>query len=252
MFGRKQRDDFDARLAHQIDIAAPLAIEAGLIGDQADALALQRLEAVRHQNIEAGECFGVTVDFAVHAGGGEGFVIAGKGHARHRDSHRCGGDGGDFRAHRSERGARGGMHAVGEQDDVGLSGRVDPDGRSGEAGVAEGADGEQLAAVAGEGRIDIPAQAAQDGLVGRALRLGELPDGERIEEADAIQLAAVDHHLREAGKVVGRGEEPGVSGHAAHVARGGVVNYAAQRHAGGRETLGGRDAGNPTRRAEET
>ena len=40
------------------------------------------------------------------------------------------------------------MHAVGQQDDVGLGGGVDPDRRSGEAGVAVGADGEQFAAVA--------------------------------------------------------------------------------------------------------
>jgi len=91
-----------------------------------------------------------------------------------------------------------------------LGGRIDPDGCSGEAGVAEGADGKQLAAVAGKRRIDVPAQAAQDGLVRRALRLGELPDGERIEQADAIQFAAIDHHLREAGQVVGGGEEAGV------------------------------------------
>ncbi len=245
VLGREQRGEIDACLAHQVDIAAALAIETGLIGDQTDALALQGLEAVCRQNIEAGKRFGVAAYVAVYAGRGESFVITGEGHALHRDSHRGGGDGGDFRTHRSERRTRRGVDAVREQNHVGLGGGVDPDGRAGEAGMAERADGKQLAAVAGKRRIDIPAEASQDGLVGRTLRLGELLNGERIEETDAIEFAAVEHHLREAGQVVGGGKKPGVSGHASHVARGGVVNHAAQRNAGGGQTLGGRDSRNP-------
>ena len=95
-------------------------------------------------------------------------------------------------------------------------------------GVAVGADGEQLAAIAGVRRIDVPAEAAQNGLIGRALRLGELPDGERAEEAHAVEFAAVEHHLGEARQVVGGGEQAGVARHAAHVARGGVVHHSAQ------------------------
>ncbi len=54
VLGRKQRGDVDPGLTHQIHIAAALAIEAGLIGDQADAFAGERLEFLRHQNVEAG------------------------------------------------------------------------------------------------------------------------------------------------------------------------------------------------------
>ena len=63
-----------------------------------------------------------------------------------------------------------GMHAVGEQDHVGAAGGIDPDGSSGESGVAVGADGKQFAAIARIGRVDIPAEAAQDGLIGGRLR----------------------------------------------------------------------------------
>ena len=58
-----------------------------------------------------------------------------------------------------------------------------------------------------------------------------LRDGERAEQADAIEFAAVQHHLGEARQVVGGGEHAGVPGHAAHVTRGRVVHHAAQRRA---------------------
>ena len=56
--------------------------------------------------------------------------------------------------------------------------------------------------------------------------LGELLDREWAEETDAIQLTAVEHHLREARQVGGGGEHAGVSRHAAHGPRGGVVDHA--------------------------
>src|SRR5207253_5866616 len=103
------------------------------------------------------------------------------------------------------------------------------------------ADGEKLTAIAGVRRIDIPAETAKNRLVGWTLRLGEFSDGERAEDAGAIQLASVEHHLRKAGQVVGRGEEARVAGDAAHIAGRRVVNYASKRRSGFGGTLGGRD-----------
>ena len=135
------------------------------------------------------------------------------------------------------------MHAIGQQDDVSVGLGVHPHGRAGEAGVAERADGEELAAIARMRRIDIPAEAAQDGLIGRGLRLGELGNGERPEDSDALERAAIEHHLGETRQVVGGGEQAGMSRHTAHVAGRGVVHHAAQgrRIPGG--ALGGRDPG---------
>ena len=46
----------------------PCAIEAGLIGDQADALALQRREILLLQNVEAGEHAMIGRDIPMRAG----------------------------------------------------------------------------------------------------------------------------------------------------------------------------------------
>src|ERR1017187_5858281 len=123
------------------------------------------------------------------------------------------------------------MDAVGKNNDVRLGGWVDPEGSAGESRVAVGADWEQLPAVARIRRIDIPPEPAQDRLVGRRLRLGELLHGERAEDAHAPQFAAVEQHLRVARQVVSRGKQARMPGHAAHVARRGVVYYPAQRWA---------------------
>ena len=172
--------------AHQVDIAPALAVHAGLVGDQADALALERLEVLRRQHVEAGERCAVAADFAAHAGAGERLVVPVSVTPGASMPSAAATMVATLAAQRRERRPRVGVHAVGQQDDVALGRRVDPDGSAGEAGVAVGADGEQLAAVAGVGRVDVPAEAAQDGLVGRGLRLGELLHRERAEEADAV------------------------------------------------------------------
>src|SRR5713226_4169141 len=61
------------------------------------------------------------------------------------------------------------MHAIGEQYDVSLAEWIDPDGSPCETGVAVGADRKQLTAIGRKGRIDIPAQSTQDGLIRRRL-----------------------------------------------------------------------------------
>ena len=239
---RKQRGDLHARLPHDVDIAAALAVETGVVGDQPDALALEGREFLIFEHVEPGLGGSVARHFAPRARAAQGLVVAGERDALRVDSERRRHDGRHLAAQRREGRPRVGMHAVGQQDDVRLARRVDPDGGAGEAGVAVGADGEQVAAIAGERRIDVPAQAAQDRLVGRALRLGELLDGHRAEHAHAVQLAAVEHHLCEARQVVGSGEHSRVAGNAAHIARGGVMHHAAQRRLVFGQLLGGRDA----------
>ena len=138
---------------------------------------------------------------------------------------------------------RGGVDAIGEENDVALAGGIDPDGRAGEAGVAEGTDGEQFAAIARRAANRCPSRGRAEWADRAGSAARELLDGEGTDDADAIELAAIEHHLGEAGEVVGGGEESGVSGDAAHVAGGGVVDHAAERRAGLACPLGGGDAG---------
>ena len=51
---REQRHHLDAGLPHKIHVAAAQAIHAGLVGDQADALAGQGAEFLRRQDVQAG------------------------------------------------------------------------------------------------------------------------------------------------------------------------------------------------------
>ena len=80
------------------------------------------------------------------------------------------------------------MHGIGQQNDVAAAEWIDPDRSAGESGVAVGADGKQFAAIARIWRIDVPAQAAQNRLIGGRLRCGEFLDGGGAEEPDAIGL----------------------------------------------------------------
>jgi len=107
------------------------------------------------------------------------------------------------------------VNAVGQQNDVCLGVWIDPERSAGEACMAERADREQLAAVARVGRIDIPAEPAQNRLIGRGLRFGEFLNRGRAHDAHAVQLAAIQHHLREAGQISGGGEHAGMAGYAA-------------------------------------
>ena len=72
------------------------------------------------------------------------------------------------------------------------------------------------------GRIDVPAQAAQGGAAGRALRRRHRLDGGRLQDV----LAAGQHHLRELGEVVGGGEHAGLARDAAHAVGERIVDVA--------------------------
>ncbi len=121
------------------------------------------------------------------------------------------------------------MHDVGQDDQVRVAERIDPHRSSGESGVAIGTDRKQFAAIAGIGGIDIPAEAAQNRLIGGRLRRGEFLDRGGAEQADSIALAVVQHHLRELGEIGRGGEHAGMTRDAAHVAGRIVVHLAAQR-----------------------
>ena len=134
------------------------------------------------------------------------------------------------------------VHRIRQNDDVGAAERVNPYRRARVAGVAVGADRKQFAAIAGIGRIDIPAQAAQNRLVGRRLRGSEFLNRGGAEQADAIALASVQHHLRKLREIGSGGEHTRVARYATHVARGIVMHLAAQRLARRWIDFGGGDA----------
>ena len=91
--------------------------------------------------------------------------------SRLRETERFGGGGGDLTAQGGDAGGAFDVDGVGEEDDVGVGGGVEPERGAGEAGVAEGAgvagvavaaggDREESAAGAGIGGVDVPAEAA--------------------------------------------------------------------------------------------
>ncbi len=126
-----------------------------------------------------------------------------------------------------------------------LEPRVHPEGGAGEAGVSEAADGEDGAAGAGEGGVDVPAEAAggdalgglavggEDG--GAVLRGGgllglrhQLQRGLLEGEGAGVVDELVEEGLGVERDVVRGGEDSGVSGYSAHAAGGGVVDGAAE------------------------
>lgn len=189
VFGGEDGGEFYAGGDHRVDIAAAVAGEAGVVGDKADAFAFEAGELFLFQNIETGFDCGVTGDGTADAA--HGFVVAVEDGAGGIDAESGGGDGSYFGAEGGDGRAALRMNAVGEEDDVGVGGGVDPERCTGEAGMAEGAEGEEFAAVGGELGVHVEAEAAEDGLVGWGLGLGELGDGEGAEETAAVEFAFV-------------------------------------------------------------
>src|SRR5438128_72362 len=111
------------------------------------------------------------------------------------------------------------MYAVAEEDDRRLTRRIDPDRRAGETGVTEAfADGEEVAAIAGEARAHVPAVGAQPGAVaaGDRARRNHLAHRGGAENAPAAVFAAAEHHLRVHGEIIGGRKQARVSGDVAH------------------------------------
>ena len=88
------------------------------------------------------------------------------------------------------------MHAVRKQHEVAIVDRIDPEGGAGETGVAEGdAAFEAVAANAGIGGIDVEAISAMAGIArGRGGVANHLGDGRWLEDAHAVQFAAIQNH----------------------------------------------------------
>ncbi len=91
----------------------------------------------------------------------------------------CGDGGSQTAAQGAERIAALQMDDVGKKDHERVAVGIDPKRRSGKARVAVGANGEEFAAIAGERRIDIPAETAQNGLIGRTAGFGEFANSFR-------------------------------------------------------------------------
>ena len=134
------------------------------------------------------------------------------------------------------------MHRVREQDDVRIAGRIDPDRGACESRVPKGADGKQLAARAGVGRVDIPPQSAQDRSRSRLLRRSHLLN--RFAGQNLRMVA--QQILRKLGQIIRRRKQPRVPRHSAHPSRRGIVHYAAQ-HNSIVVVLRGSDARHPAR-----
>ena len=121
-----------------------------------------------------------------------------------------------------------GMHAVRQEHDEHPRRRIDPERRAGEAGVAERAERQQLAAVGRERRVDVPAEAAHVRIAGRARRRRHPRDRQRREHARAVAARRRRAACGEDREVGRRAEEARVAGDAAHPPRGRVVHDAAQ------------------------
>lgn len=126
-----------------------------------------------------------------------------------------------------------GVQAVGQENHGCLGTRVDPDGCSGEAGVAVSrAFGEGIAAGSRVAGLHVPAErafahrVAAFGGNGNVVRLGEPLHGLFGENPFSLQFAAAQQHAAVAGQIVGSGEQPGMPGHAAEVVSPGVVDFA--------------------------
>ena len=142
-----------------------------------------------------------------------------------------------------------GIHSVRHEDDVGIAGGIHPDGGSGEPCMAKRAHRKQLAAVAGVGRFDIPAEPAQRSAGSRLLRRGHLFQRE-LQQREMARLAGkpVEQVLRVDGDVAGSAEDPGMPGNPAHAPRGWIVDHSPQHDA--MIVLGGRSAAAPAFRRQ--
>ena len=151
------------------------------------------------------------------------------------------------------------MHAVRQEDDEGPRRRVDPQRRAGEAGMAEGPDREQVAAVGRVARVDVPPQPASVRQMRRGGDAGHAGHAEGGEQARAVERAAGEQHRAEPREVAGSAEQPRVAGDPAHAPRGGVVHPPPQHDRSGppagprqgRARLGRGDAGHERGRRVE-
>ena len=199
VFGAEQRHKLGTgRLVQHVDRPPSRRIARRAVGYEPDPASRQLAKAIGFEHVDARQ------------------------HVRLLAARRGARDLGDPPQHRQDVALAVGMQPVGEHDQEGFGLGVDPDRRAGIAGVAVGARREGGREPHGVGRIDVPAQAAQGGPAGRALRRRHRRDGGRLQHA----LAARQHHLRELGEVVGGGEHAGLARDAAHAIGERIVDVA--------------------------
>ena len=110
-----------------------------------------------------------------------------------------------------------GINGVRHENHVSIAGRVHPDGGPGESRVTERAHGEELAAIAGERRLDIPAQSAQRCAGSRLAGRGHLFERKLLERESAGPAGKpIQQVLGVDGNVIRSAEESRVPGNAAH------------------------------------
>ena len=121
------------------------------------------------------------------------------------------------------------MQSARQEDHIGVRRRIDPQARAREPGVAvRGADGKQIASIARERRIDVPAESADAPHAGRRLGRRHRRHARLREDARRAEPALAEQHAREQLQVARRAEQSRVSGDAAHAPRGRIVDDAAQ------------------------
>ena len=189
-------------------VARAVGRTAGVVGDQADALALERREAVAREDVDAGQhrcrrcrgCTRVTGEIAEvragHAADGR-LRNARRGVASDRflTPIAAAASVATRAAQRRDVAFAVGMQAAREEDHIAARRRIDPERRAGESGVAERADRKQLAAIRRERRVDVPAEAANARHAGRRRGRGHLArrsagDSTRVPSQAARRRAA--------------------------------------------------------------
>ncbi len=132
-----------------------------------------------------------------------------------------------------------GVDAIGQNDDVGLRRRIDPEHRAGIPGVSVTAYRRQLLAVGGQRGTEVPAQAPQVRGARWRSRGGHFVDRLRPENPGVAGASSVKHHLGKHGQVMCGRKKSRMARYAAHPAGSRVVRLADQQPAV--DELGGSD-----------
>ncbi len=228
-------------LEQQLQGRAAGGIDAGVIGDHPDSFADQGGETGGGQDLDprpdpvrpvAGA---IAQNLRVEVG------VTPGGHRRRPHGHGRGHRRRGLGPQRFDIAVAVGMQTGGENDHKRLGGGIDPHGGAGIAGVPEGTFGESGVEDPAIRRPHIPTETVLDGDAREALGLGHGRHRRRTENPFALTLAAMDEHLGQEGQVVGRGKDPGMTGHPAHAMRRGIRHLPPAQAAP--LVVGGRDAG---------
>src|SRR5579884_4432645 len=103
------------------------------------------------------------------------------------------------------------MDIIREQNDVGLSRGIDPDRGSRKSSVAEGTDRKEFAAIGRVGRIDVPSETTDNGLISRAGRFREFLYGHGVENPNTCSLTFPQNHLCVFRQIICGREQAGIS-----------------------------------------